>query len=395
MFIRRPSASMRMSESALLGSNSSGQTQTVVLSGVEAIQHGRRIIVGKIAVKDLALLYERRVVRVDEFSAANPDGYQRSLMKTRSRRFGRFIADINNGISPTSLLLYVRDQTIFPEDSGNGTYLLPTELPNSREALMYIADGQHRTDGFAEAIREGWLTPRDEFDVPVTILFWDPAISPQNPRLEEAGQFYTINQEQRRMRTDLAHQYIFRQRQIQGGPIGDNTPLRRMKKKEYIPYEVYIARRLQNDTDSPFRGLISIPNTSTGFVSEGTFTDSLVPVMSHAVTAGLTVGQTILLLKSYWKAIFALCPDSVAQPEESMLLKTVGVYTLHIVLPTLLIRRPNLGNQPQAQQVQQVLETIGNCFTNEFWGASTGEAAGFGGGYKAFRELADRILEEL
>jgi DGQHR domain-containing protein len=380
-------------KSSNLEANTSKQIQTVRLQGVEATQHGRRILVGKIGAKDLSLLFEKRVIRVDEFSASNPDGYQRSLMKTRSRRFGRYISGEEN-ICPTSLLLYVRDPKLFPENSGNGNYMIQTEAPKGGEALLYIADGQHRTDGFAEAIREGWLESTEDFDVPVTILFWDQdSSSAPDPRFEEASQFFTINQEQRRMRTDLAHQYLFRRKQHEKGLIGDATPLGRMKKKEYTPYKVAIARRLQTDPDSPFYGKISMPNTNTGLVNEGTFTDSMAAVMDYAVTAGLNVGQTLNLLKNYWRAVFKLCPDAVARPQDSLLIKTAGIYTLHMVLPMLMVRRPHLGTQPSAEQLQHELEGVGECFTDQFWDSDTGEARSFGGGYKAFRDLADHVLE--
>jgi DGQHR domain-containing protein len=366
----------------------------VPLRGIEATQHGRRILVGKISAKDLSLLYEKGVVKVDEFSAKNPDGYQRSLMKTRSRRFGRFVAH-KEGICPTSLLLYVREPKYFPQNSGSGTYMIDSEPPKEGQALMYIADGQHRTDGFAEAIREGWLQGTEDYDIAVTIMFWDSNSNAPDPRFEEASQFYTINQEQRRMRTDLAHQYLFRRMQREKGPIGDNTPLGRMKKREYEPYKVAIARRLGEDQDSPFRGLISMPNTTTGLVTEGSFTDSMTPVMDYAVEAGLNVGGTVTLLKNFWRAIFKLLPNSVANTDDSLLLRTAGLYTLHMVLPTLMVRRPNLGNQPTTEQIQKVLQEAGDCFSEGFWDSQNGEARSFGGGYKAFRDLADHILDAI
>lgn len=375
--------------------NKTRQVQTVQLEGIEATQHGRRILVGKIAAKDLSLLYGKGVIQTDEFSAKNQDGYQRSLMKTRSRRFGRFVSK-EKGISPTSLLLYIREPKLFPADTGSGTYLIPTEPPKDGQALMYIADGQHRTDGFAESIKEGWLQAAEDFDVPVTILFWDQSLTnAPDPRFEEASQFYTINQEQRRMRTDLAHQYLFRRLQHEKGPIGDNTPLNRMKKKEYNPYKVAIARRLGDDVDSPLRGLISMPNTNTGLITQGAVTDSMTPVMDYAVEAGLNIGQTITLLKNFWRAVLKLCPNAVAKPDESLLLKTGGFYTLHMVLPTLIVRRPNLSTQPTTEQLQKVLQEADDCFTDPFWESRTGEARSFGGGYKAFRALADRILEAI
>jgi DGQHR domain-containing protein len=365
-----------------------------ILNAVEAHQHGRRLLIGKITAKDLARLFERGVVAVDIFSSSNPDGYQRSLQRTRSRRFGRFVGDQAKGIAPTGILLYVREPQRFPDASKSGVYQIPAE-EDDYGPLLWLSDGQHRTDGISEAFKEGWLAPDAEYEIPVSILFWDGEKSPSDPRLEEASQFYTINQEQKRMRTDLAHQYIFRQYQQSGGPIGDSTVIQKMRKRDYVPFEIYISRSLRDDPSSQWRGLISVPNTPGGAVSEGSFTDSLLPIMDYAATAGLTIGETIQLLKTFWSAVFINCPQARSDFANYVLLKTSGVYALHIFLPTLLIRKPNLGKQPSIHQLQTVLGTIGDKFTDEYWDSETGEAAQFGTSHKAFQEIANDIISEL
>ena len=365
-----------------------------VINAVEAHQHGRKLLVGKISARDLARLYEKGVISVDVFSSSNPDGYQRALQKTRSRRFGRFVGDRNKGISPTAILLYVREPDRFPSPIKPGIYELPSEA-DEHGPLLWLADGQHRTDGLSEALKEGWLLPDSQYDIPVSILFWDSKKGPSDPRLEEASQFYTINQEQKRMRTDLAHEYIFKKNQKDVGPIGDSTPIEKKKKREYIPYEISISRTLTNDPSSPLYGLIALPNTGEGAVSEGSFTDSLLPVIEYAATAGLTVGQVIQLLKNFWSAVFSNCPNAKSEPEKYVLLKTPGIYSLHIFLPTLLIRRPNLGKLPSADQFRAVLSTLGDKFTDRYWDSKTGEAAQFGTSRKSFQELANDIISEL
>ena len=268
-------------------------------------------------------------------------------------------------------------------------------MNEEEKPLLWLADGQHRSDGISEAFKESWLTTDEAYDIPVTILFWDSEDGLPDPRLEEATQFYTINQEQKRMRTDLAHQYIFNQYQADKGPIGDGTTIPKVRKREYVPYEIYVSRRLNKDTDSPWKGLISTPNTSGGIVSEGAFTDSLLPVMDYAATAGLNIGETIKLLKNFWTSVLSLSPNSKAEPESAVLQKTAGVSSLHIVLPTLLIRKPNLGKQPSTSQLHSVLQTIGDKFTDQYWDARHGEASTFGTGRKSSQELAKAIIDEI
>jgi len=366
-----------------------------IIRGVEAIQHGRKLLVGAMSARDLAALYEKGAIKVDAFSASNPNGYQRNLSRTRSRKFGRFIRDIERGISPVSILIYSRDVNGGIERLEPGLYRI--KLPPSGDAVkLYIADGQHRTDGIAEALKEGWLTADTNYDMPVTILFWDPKLSPKDQRLEEAMQFYTINTQQKRMRTDLAHRYIFRMHEDQRGPIGSSTRLDRMKKRDYVPYAIYITNELRRSTDSPWKDLILQPNeTGDAPITEGSFSDSLTPVIGYAIMANLTVGNVIALLKNFWKAVFELCPNVKADPSLYVLMKTAGVYSLHMFLPVLIMRKPNLGTNPTSTQLRQVLSDIGDCFNDSFWESANGEAATFGTGKKSFQELADHIAGEL
>jgi DGQHR domain-containing protein len=367
------------------------ETTLCQFKAVEGSQHERKMLVGLMRAQDLARLYEKKVLDIDIYGPDNTEGYQRTLSKTRSRRFGRFIQDPQNGISPTTVLIYARDTKANIRQLAPNVYGI--EASSAKKSLLFVADGQHRTDGFAEAVKEGWLMPDANYEVPITILFWDPKRGPSDARLEEATQFYTINQTQKRMRTDLAHRYIFKVHEREHGPLSDSTALSRMKKREYIPYAIYITDRLRSDEDSPWKGAISYPNASGGApTSEQSFKDSMTPVIDYAIQANLKVGETITLLKSYWGAIFALCPKARSSPEKHVLMKTAGVYSLHIVLPTLLVRGANLSRIPTKTEFKGVLEKLENFFTDAFWDSDTGEAATYGTGRKAFQELADEVI---
>jgi DGQHR domain-containing protein len=369
------------------------ETTLCQFKAVEGTQHGRRMLVGLMRVQDLARLYESKVLSIDIYSPDNTEGYQRSLSKTRSRRFGRFIQDPQNGVSPTTVLIYARDPKANIRQLAPNLYGI--DAASAKKGLLFITDGQHRTDGFAEALKEGWLAPDVNFEVPITILFWDPKRSPSDARLEEAMQFYTINQMQKRMRTDLAHRYIFRVHEREHGPINDSTVLTRMKKRDYIPYAIYVTDRLRSDEDSPWKGAISFPNArGTAPTSEQSFKDSLSPVIDYAIQANLTVGELISLLKNYWGAVFSLCQKARSSSDKYVLMKTAGVYSLNIVLPTLLVRTGS-GKIPSKAEFRAILEKLDNFFTDAFWDSETGEAATFGTGRKAFQELADEIIASI
>jgi hypothetical protein len=181
------------------------------------------------------------------------------------------------------------------------------------------------------------------------------------------------------------------------GPIGDNTRLGlRPRKKDYIPYEIFIATKLWTEQDSPWKDYILPPNaTGKAPITEGSFTDSLGPMMDYASKANLTMRELITLLKNFWSAVFKLCPESKAKSDNYVLMKTSGVYSLHIFLPILLMRRPNLKSVALANQFEQVLQTIDDCFTDGFWESTNGEAASFGTGRKSSQDLAEYIVSEI
>lgn len=357
----------------------------LIIRGSIGMQHGRKIVSGFVSAKKLAEMYERGFLKIDEYSLENPNGYQREHSLTRARKFARFAAR-TDGISPENILIYSRDAFDPVEKEGK------IELPDSLS--MYIVDGQHRTVGFSEAFKMS-LMEDDDYDALVSILFWNPEMSTNDQRLEEAMQFFTINTQQKRPRTDLAHQYIYQQTQSKNGPIGVDTRLpMNVKKKDYVPFEIYVAEQLYKD--GSWKKRITPPNGHENApISQGSFTDSLTPVMDYSQNAGLKLGETIQLLNNYWGAIFELCSDAYENWDNYLLMKTPGIYSLHIFLPTLIARRRNLAAVATKQQFKEVLKQLPEHFSDSFWNSSTGEASKFGGGKKAFTEISQDIVDEL
>ena len=117
-------------------------------------------------------------------------------------------------------------------------------------------------------------------------------------------------------------------------------------------------------------------------------------MIDNAIQANLKVGEVISLLKNYWGAIFSLCPKARSSPDKHVLMKTAGVYSLNIILPTLLVRT-TFGKVPSKAEFKSTLEKLENYFTDAFWDSDTGEAATFGTGRKAFQELADEIIASI
>lgn len=84
-------------------------TMSLEIKGTIGTQYGRKIIRGFIGAKILAELYEKGKLKIDDYSVTTPEGYQRKHPITRARKFARFIANNDDGISHTNLLIYFRE----------------------------------------------------------------------------------------------------------------------------------------------------------------------------------------------------------------------------------------------------------------------------------------------
>jgi len=282
---------------------------------------------------------------------------------------------------------------------------LPSDGEKAAEPLLYIVDGQHRTFGISEAFREGWIEETTDVNIPVTIMVNSPA-SATDPLLEEATQFLVINTEQKRVRTDLAHQIILRQTASAHGKIKDSSRIPSgLTRDDQVPYATSITNRLSERSGSPWHGKIVRPNVqrnTTGLPSQGQFEDGLLDnylglgsVISWAAGSGLTVGEATEVLSNYWTTVFGLCPGPVADPDSYVLTKTAGTHAVNGVMPAIFSARRNLSKVPSVAEFREILESMGNVFTDDFWEASTGEAASYGTGKKSFKELAKVIFEAL
>ena len=371
---------------------------------VRAIQHGRMLYVGAISAHDLALLYGTETAKVDIWDPSHEVGYQRALSPTRARRFGRYLSD--GSVSPTGVVMYQRNPDNGIEYRDGVLHVpLPADGEKAADPLLYIVDGQHRTFGVSEAFREGWLDKSTEANIPVTIMVND-AETAMDPLLEEATQFLVINTEQKRVRTDLAHQIILRQTASAHGKIKDSSRIPSgLTRDDQVPYATAITNRLSERSGSPWIDKIVRPNVqrnTTGLPSQGQFEDALLDnylglgsVISWAAGSGLTVGEATEVLSNCWTAVFELCPEPGENPDSYVLTKTAGIHAVNGVLPAIFSARRNLPRVPSVADFREILQSMGNVFTDDFWEASSGEAATHGTGKKSFKELTKSIFEAL
>lgn len=390
------------------------------IKGKYGKQHRTKMFSGLISAKDLAAMWRNGALAVDIYSPENPDGYQRKETVARSRKVARFVSDKEHGMIPTSIIIFSRGPSGGIVESGGRMYIDDEKLAKeaeeylkraggapSNKTVLYVADGQHRVSGLSEAVERGKIdSARDNpYDVPVTILFWNEDDPERSSKMEEARQFYTINTEQKRMKTDLAYKFLFEKHQEEAGVLKPSTTVPYgLTRKALIPYARYVASFLSESPISPLHGKIIPVNetrrTSGGIISESSFTDSLQPIIRFAADRDLNLEQVTKLVGNFWAAAGELCPQAFdGDPYRYVLLKTPGVYSLHMFLPILLQRRPELRNVPSKEALVKALQNVGEVFTDDFWysgrNGERGVAATFGAGAKAFQNLAGYIIDEI
>ncbi len=369
---------------------------------VNGEQNGRTYYVGVVPVTMLARMFDSGVLKVDIWSPGNPKGYQRTLSETRARRFGKYLGEGN--FSPTSVLLHIRDPASGVRVS-DGTMIVP--LPPKGEIvskpLIYVYDGQHRTSGVSQGLSEGTISPDNRLDLPVTIWV-DEEADEDDARFQEADQFYTVNTQSKRVRTDLAHQILLKAREVKKGKITASTEIPiGLTKDELVPFATHISSELAQRASSSLVSKIIRPNVArntTGLPSQGQFEDSILDnylgsgsVLTWAAGAGLSVGSVIELLSNYWGAVLELGTDADDDPNESFLLKTIGVHSLNGALPSIM-GRCNLAGVPTKDKFKEVLKAL-PAFSDETFWTSKGEAGDYGGGKKAFKSLAKDIVDSI
>jgi DGQHR domain-containing protein len=370
-------------------------------------QYGRKILVGVIPVGTYVYLYQKGLIKIDKFSKENPQGYQRDLVETRARRFSKFVRDQRTGISPNPILLYNRSGNSVVKKDEQGYYIDEEALKEEAKRLgmvdttLFIADGQHRSYGYSYAHDQGWI--EDTYEIPFSMLMYDPQKTPRDARYEEALQFYTINQQSQRMRTDLAQDFLKKKREEEKGAITEDTKIdMNEKKKDLVPYAVFIARQMEER--GILAGKISPPNTNIegATIKEGSFTRSLEPILDYIQKSNITLGEAREILENFWTAVGRLCPIAFEDPSY-VLLKTSGIFSLHKLLPTLLFRNHKWEVVPSVDDFERVLSKAeAGVFTDEFWSTDKEESATlarsatlFGTSAKSFNELYLYIVENL
>lgn len=331
---------------------------------------------------------EKKVVAVDQFDANTQSGYQRKPSSARARDFARYITKAR-GISPTAVLLNIRGSIgSFKPIHGHFGIL---EL--SEGTVLWVVDGQHRIEGFREAISSGAANSLTSFHVPAVLMN-------ENSEYEEAKQFIIVNRTQKGVKSDLAERVIARVVKREMPQDLDNLPRATTRDREWRPRAIDIVDKLNSVNsdnpsdefyDNPWADKIQLPNEPKGstVVSQKSFEDSLKPVLNSDTFRGYSTDELALLLVMYWKALKSICTRAFLNPRDYVIQRTMGVFVLHRVFPLVVGLSARNGTRITTDRLREVLLKMGEVVTDSFWSTS-GDAGQMGPNQKAV--MSSRVL---
>ncbi|MBI5797938.1 DGQHR domain-containing protein [Candidatus Woesearchaeota archaeon] len=344
------------------------------LDAFEIIQNGIPVYVTYMTAKQLSDL---KKIKVDIFKREDEEGYQREISNKRSEEFAKYVINAK-GISPISILLNVRKKINFVRING---YHGKLNIPD--DSYMWIVDGQHRRQGLLIAIKD-----REEYEnyqIPIVITNLVTTY-------EEAKQFIIINKTQKGVRSDLAERLLSRIFEEEENIISQ-MPSTVTRGITWMPKAIEISEKLNERKDSVWYKKIRFPNEPklTTISSQKSFTESLRPIIKNEIYEHYNVEEITELLVRYWNAISELCPNAFNLPNEHLIQKTIGIFTLHRLFPLVI---SYCGEKVTKERIEEILSKMEKGMNDNYWN-NNGQIGLAGTNQKAFNIIYQKLSEYL
>lgn len=339
-------------------------------------QEGTQLYSGIMRAKDIIRLGEVDVYREEDGTFV---GYQRNPEPTRTRLVAQYLKNTAKPLLPTSILLSYRSKL-----EVKGDYI---DLPEG--AKIYIVDGQHRIYGIKRAIDEMQLERYLDYELPVVII---ENLKPE----DEANQFRIINETMKKVRTDLARRILALR-----FTSGDTQSRREIRSsgRDWEASAAEVINILSLDKDSPWFGKIQPPNTKKSqnhIIRELSFSTSLKPVLNQRPYNMWPPKRVADKLKLLWLAFNEIMPEPFNNPNDYVIQKTPGVFSIHMLAFSLLEElRVNGITDPTVDDFKNIIENLGDYITPEYWIANNAEGAAMAGSMKGFSLIADDMVLQL
>ncbi|MDD5191688.1 MAG: DGQHR domain-containing protein [Candidatus Nanoarchaeia archaeon] len=346
------------------------------ISAFEIIQNNTPIYITYMTAEQLS---DFKRIKVDIFKNENEEGYQREINDKRSEEFAKYVINAK-GISPVSILINVRQKLNFIREKDNfGKLIIPDN------SLMWIVDGQHRRKGLVMAVNE--MSEYKSYQIPVVI-------TNLSKTYDEAKQFIIINKTQKGVRSDLAERFLSKLFE-EPEDIISQMPATVIRGITWIPKSIEVSEKLNERKDGVWYKRIRFPNEPKmiTLVSQKSFTESLRPVIRNEIFEQYSVEEISELLTRYWNAIKELCPEAFKLPDEHLIQKTTGIFTLHRLFPLVI---SYCGDKVKIERIKEILSKMERGMNSNYWGVS-GEIGLAGTSQKSFSIIYKKLstyLEE-
>ena len=329
-------------------------------------------------------------VEIDRWSPDNEKGYQRPLLDRRLREVAKYVQS-EEGVFPTSILVATRSGTSIPivfesqEDLAGGSQFGWLTIPDG--AVLQMVDGQNRLFGVERAYVNSGEPVLEDYPFPVTIM--------ENvDRYMEMVHFNIVNTRQKRMPTDIVDRHLVQMQEVKGldmiasGARGEKQYRQATATK--IVDQLYEA-------DSPWQHNISIPGVAgrdRGLVRQHAMVASLEPVLKDEwiKSQNPLIETVVALLCNYWNALRDVWPEAFEEPADYRIQATVGIYSLHMFLPTV-IQRSLSHRDISRSRIAELIQ--GMNISPSFWHKVHGDPYTLGTGMASIRALAQYFINEL
>ena len=189
--------------------------------------------------------------------------------------------------------------------------------------------------------------------------------------LKEIEQFFVINSRQKKIKTDLAQRHLLRlaqheetiglvpkssKWQLYATKIVDilNEQIENIwKEKIILPSDEKDLRKAKIVTQSSF-----VSSLRPFFVGKGAFFD-----VSKEDPSGKIVQEWAGLLAKFWKIVSEIYGPAIENPHDYSLMKTVGVYSLHLFLQKELSR---IGAPTEKEVLERAKELLKQASVEDF-----------------------------
>lgn len=361
---------------------------------VRAVQNGQEIFQFFLPAKILKAL----PITVERYDPGKPyddadQGYQRAPEKNRARRFSRYL-EAPNAISPTALMLNDRDsQTKFDSKKGELTF-------DTDKGPIFNYDGQHRELGYGFRFDEE--PSFGEFPIPIVM-------TRSMDKLAEMLQFRIINSTAKGVQTALVNAILAKLQAIEGDDVIPGSAQRSV-----VCYKVTEA--VNNDPDSPWHELISLPNQQHSTKKEiasdpscehirviraNSFVDALRPVYDYMAMLKITATideraeEIASVVSEFWSALKEQMPVAFDEANNYALFKSGGVGPMHLVLRDLLIKM-HAGRRKFVKDEFLAMISGSELLTDaDFWLSTNDAGARIYSGKANWGDLAKRIIRDI